>query len=385
MTKRKICAITERRADYSRLKPVLKAIQQSEKLELSVIVTGTHLLDEMGRTADLVRSDGFPVDAEVDMFTKFDQDNGASMSKALGRAIIGITDALEKIRPDVVLVGFDLGAHLAAAIAAAHMNIPVAHIQGGEVTGTIDESLRHAITKFAHMHFAATQDAADRIVKMGENPKYVFNVGCPVIDMIVSTKLKSKEELAEELKLDTSKPMLLIMQHPVTTEVDSAQEQIMKTLAAIRKVNKDRQFEVALIYSNIDAGGRTIIEEEKRSGIIRYKNLPIETFLGLLKITKVLIGNSSCGIREAPSFKVPAVNIGTRQQGRERAGNVIDVGYDTAEIVAGIRKALYDTEFRKRLENCKNPYGDGRAAGRIVKILEELEFPKGFVQKRIAY
>lgn len=385
MKRRKICVITERRADYSRLKPVLKLIQQSKKLELSIIVTGTHLLDEMGHTVDLVRADGFPVDAEVEMFTKFDQDDGASMSKALGRSLIGITRALERIKPDIVLVGFDLGAHLAGAIAAAHMNIAVAHIQGGEVTGTIDESLRHAITKFAHIHFAATQKSAERIIKMGENPKYVFNVGCPVIDMIVGTRLKTKEGLAKELRIDISKPLLLIIQHPVTTEVDAAQEQILTTLAAVNEINKNKEFEVALIYSNIDAGGRRIIEEEKKSGMKRFKNLPIETFLSLLRITRVLIGNSSCGIREAPSFKVPVVNIGTRQQGRERADNVIDVGHDKKEIVAGIKKALYDKKFRKKLENCKNPYGDGRSAKRIVKMLEEIEFPKGFVQKRIAY
>lgn len=385
MNKKKICVITERRADYSRLKPILRLMKKSKKIDLFLIVTGTHLVDEMGHTIDLIKKDGFRIDAEIKMFNAFDQDDGASMSIALGRAIIGITKALQKIKPDIVIVGFDLGAHLAAAIASAHMNIPIAHIQGGEVTGTIDESLRHAITKFSHIHFAATKKSAERIIKMGEDKRFVFNVGCPVVDMMHQTKLKSKTELKKEINIDFSKPIILVIQHPVTSEIDVAKNQILTTLAALKEINITNKFEIILIYSNIDAGGKQIIKEKKRSKIKLFKNLPVETFLSLLKNTSVLIGNSSCGIREAPSFHVPAVNIGTRQQGRERTVNVIDVGYNKDEIVTAIKKALYDKKFRKKVRKCKNPYGDGKAAERIVKILENIDFPKELVQKRIAY
>lgn len=385
MKKRKICVITERRADYSRLKPILTLMKKSDKLEISIIVSGTHLLKRMGHTVDLIGHDGFQVDAEVPMFTEFDEDNGASMSIALGRALIGITKALQKIKPDMVLVGFDLGAHLATAIASAHMNIPIAHIQGGEVTGTIDESLRHAITKFSHIHFASTKKSKERIIKMGEDKRFVFNVGCPVVDMILKTKLKNRNQLKKELKIDGSKPIILVIQHPVISEVEMVKTQILTTLAALKEVNKDNTFEIIMIYSNIDAGGRQIIEEKEKSGIKLFKNLPVETFLSLLKETAVLVGNSSCGIREAPSFKVPVVNIGTRQQGRERACNVIDVGYNKEEIIKAIEKAFYNKTFKKKLQKCKNPYGDGMAAKRIVKILETIELPKECIQKRMTY
>ena len=385
MKKKKICFITERRADYSRLKPVLLLMKKSKKLEPCLIVTGTHLLEDMGHTVDLIKKDGFTINAVVPMFTEFDQDDGASMSTALGKAIIGITKALQEIKPDMVIVGFDLGAHLATAIAAAHMNIPIAHIQGGEVTGTIDESLRHAITKFSHIHFASTEKSKERIIKMGEDPQFVFNVGCPVVDMILQTNLKTKEELHQELQIDISKPLILVIQHPVVSEVDQSRDQILTTLDAIREVNKDNSYEVVLIYSNIDAGGKQIIKEKEKSGIKLFKNLTVETFLSLLKYTSVLVGNSSSGIREAPSFRVPVVNIGTRQQGRERAANVIDVDYKKEEIVGAIRKALYDETFKQNVRECTNPYGDGKAAERIVKILETLDFPKEKIQKRIAY
>jgi UDP-N-acetylglucosamine 2-epimerase (non-hydrolysing)/GDP/UDP-N,N'-diacetylbacillosamine 2-epimerase (hydrolysing) len=220
---------------------------------------------------------------------------------------------------------------------------------------------------------------------MGEDKRFVFNVGCPVVDMILDAKLKSRAQLQQELHIPGSKPIILVIQHPVTSEVENAKTQILTTLSALKEINKDNTFEPILIYSNIDAGGRKIIDEKEKSGIKLFKNLPVETFLSLLKNTSVLVGNSSCGIREAPSFKVPVVNIGTRQQGRERACNVIDVGYNEEEIIKAIQKAMFDKKFKEKMKGCKNPYGDGKSAQRIVKILETIDFPKECIQKRIAY
>lgn len=376
---RKICVITERRADYSRLKPVLQKIKQDPMLELFIVASGAHLLSETGRTIDLIKQDGFSIDTNIQMFSEDKSDTGVEMSRALGRALIEITNALEKIKPDILLIGFDLGAHLAGAIAGAHMNIPVAHIQGGEITGTIDESIRHAITKFAHIHFPSTAKSAERIIKMGENPKYVFTVGCPAIDAICNTKFIPAHKLAEKFNINLSKPLILLIQHPVTTEVNEAENQIIKTLSAIKKINE----QVILIHPNIDAGGRRILKIIKRTKIKRYKNLPSETFLSLMNITNVIVGNSSSGIREAPSFKLPAVNIGTRQQGREQANNVISVDYDEKEIYSAIKKVLYDKEFKEKLKDCKNPYGDGKASERIVDILAKIKIKPEMLQKKI--
>lgn len=378
---RKICVITERRADYSRLKPILRKITENPNLELSLIITGSHLLPELGHTVDLIKDDGFPVDFKVPMFSKNEKDSGADMSRAVGKALIGITNALEKINPDILLVGFDLGAHLAGSIAGTHMNIPVAHIQGGEVTGTIDEFIRHAITKFSHIHFVSTKLSAERLVKMGEDPKHIFNVGCPSVDVIKNTKFIPPEVLSEKFKIDLSRPLILAVQHPVTTEVNQTTEQIMKTLSAIKRVNEQTIF----IYPNIDAGGRKIIKMIKNSKIRNYKNLPFETFLSLMKIADVMVGNSSSGIREAPSFELPAVNIGTRQQGRERANNVIDVDYDEEKIYQATKKALYDKNFKKKLKKCKNPYGDGKSSPRIVNILAKIHITPSLLQKKLMY
>lgn len=315
------------------------------------------------------------------MYSKNEKDSGADMSRALGKVLIGITDTLEKIKPDILLVGFDLGAHLAGAIAGAHMNIPVAHIQGGEVTGSIDESLRHAITKFSHIHFPSNQDAADRLIKMGENPDFVFNAGCPSLDVAFNAEMISKDILVKEFDINTSKPLAVIIQHPVTTEVDKSTEQILTTIRAVMELD----LQTIMIYPNVDAGGRRIINEIKKSDIRIIENLPFEKFLSLLSIADVLIGNSSSGIREAASFHLPVVNIGTRQQGRLRPENVVDVDYNKSQIINAIKKVLYDVEFKETVKKCRNPYGDGNSAKKIVKILKDIKITPDMLQKRICY
>lgn len=383
MDKRKIVVITGARADYGRMKSVLDAIKKHPKLELSLVVTGMHLLPELGNTQKYIEEDGFEINAKVPMYSD-EEDDGAAMAKSLAKCVEGMVDSFKSIRPDICLVTVDRVESLATVIPAAFMNIPIAHIQGGEVTGTIDESIRHAVTKMSHIHFPANQDAADRIIKMGEDPRYVFMVGCPYLDIIHNLHYDTRDELVKQFNLDASKPLVLFVQHPVTTEAEESANNFLNTLAAIKKFD----VETIMICPNIDAGGKRIIQKMEEQGIKYYQSLPFKDYLNLMNIADVMIGNSSSGIREAPTFKLPAVNVGTRQQGRLRACNVIDVGYDVESIAAGVEKALHDKEFRKQLENCKNPYDsfeDGKSGERIAKILSEIDLEKLPIQKKITY
>ncbi|MFH0831784.1 MAG: UDP-N-acetylglucosamine 2-epimerase [archaeon] len=383
MTKRKIAVLTGARADYGRIKSVLDAIKKHPKLDLSLIVTGMHLVPEMGNSYKLIEQDGFDIDAKVPMYSHAG-DTGGAMVKDYAKCTSGMADALDRIKPDIFLISVDRVETLAGAVAGAFMNLPLAHIQGGEVTGTIDENIRHAVTKFSHVHFPANKDAADRIISMGENPKYVFTVGCPYFDIIHNLDYTSKEELVKQFGLNPNKPLALFVQHPVTTEEKDSARQFFNTFEALKKFD----LETILLYPNIDAGGKRIIEEIKKSNAKHYMVLPFRTYLSLLKISDFMIGNSSSAIREAPTFKLPAVNIGTRQQGRQRSSNVINVGYETAEIVKGIEKVLYDKEFRENLNTCENPYdpfADGKGGERIANILADLDLKMLPIQKRMTY
>jgi GDP/UDP-N,N'-diacetylbacillosamine 2-epimerase (hydrolysing) len=373
----KILTLVERRADYSRMRPILKELYKDAFFEVYLVVTGICLLDVHGKDVDYIKEDGFIINAEIPMFIQGERNTNASMVKALAKVLSGMTDEIEKFKPDLVLTGFDIGANLATTIAAAHMNIPVAHIQGGEVTGTIDESIRHAMSKFAHIHFPATEDARDRLIRLGENPDYIFNVGCPSIDTIVQTPKIDKKSLEKKFNIDFSQPSILLIQHPVTTESDASRSQILTTIEAIKEL--DIQALVAL--PNNDAGSSEIIDEIKNSGLSWYPSLSTDEFVNVYRNIGAIVGNSSSGIHESSTFGIPAVNIGTRQQDRERALNVIDVGYEKESIKAGIEKALFDIEYRKSIANIVNPYGDGKSAKRIIELLKTVNL-KGIVQKR---
>jgi GDP/UDP-N,N'-diacetylbacillosamine 2-epimerase (hydrolysing) len=373
----KILTLVERRADYSRMRPILKELYNDSFFEIYLVVTGVCLLDMHGKDVDYIKEDGFLINAEVPMFEEKGRNTNASMVRALSKVLDGIVTEIENFQPDLVLTGFDIGANLATTIAAAHMNIPVAHIQGGEVTGTIDESIRHAMSKFAHIHFPATEDARDRLIRLGENPEYIFNVGCPSIDTIVQTPKIDKKSLEKKFNIDFSQPSILLIQHPVTTESDASRSQILTTIEAIKEL--DIQALVAL--PNNDAGSSEIIDEIKKSGLSWYPSLSTDEFVNVYRNIGAIVGNSSSGIHESSTFGIPAVNIGTRQQDRERAQNVIDVGYDKESIKAGIEQALFDVEYRKSVENITNPYGDGKSAKRIVELLKTVNL-SGIVQKR---
>ncbi|EDS76855.1 UDP-N-acetylglucosamine 2-epimerase [Clostridium botulinum C str. Eklund] len=381
--KRKIAVITGTRADYGIYYSVLKAIENHKDLELSLIVCGMHLSPEFGMTIEEIQKDGFKIDDKID--TILSSDSGSAMAKSIGITLMGLTQSLERINPDILLILGDRGEMIAGALAAVHMNIPVAHIHGGEVTGTVDESVRHSITKLAHIHFPANEDSKERIIKMGEEAKNVYVVGAPGIDYIKNTKYLTREEVLKRFDLRDDK-IFMMTQHPVTTEKHMVSNQIEETLSAIAKLG----IQTVISYPNSDNGGREIIKviekyREKYDFLKVFKNLSQVEYLSLLNTADVMIGNSSSGIIEAPSFKLPVVNIGTRQQGRLRACNIVDVSYSKKEILQAINKVLYDEEFRKNLEKCENPYGDGQAGIRIAEILSKVQINSGLIQKRITY
>ncbi|MBP1908192.1 UDP-N-acetylglucosamine 2-epimerase [Methanolobus bombayensis] len=382
---RKICVITGTRAEYGLLYPVIKAIKYHPKLNLSIIATGMHLSHAHGYTIKDIEKDGFDIDVAVDMLLS--NDSGASMAKSLGIGIISITQALEQIKPDIVLVLGDRGEPFAATIASSHMNIPVAHIHGGDFTtgGCIDESIRHSMTKFSHIHFPVTEESAERIRKLGEEEWRINVVGAPGLDTILNTDLIPFDILAEKFSIKRNEPLLLVIQHPVTTQPEKAGPEIRITLEALSELN----IQTILIYPNSDSGGRTIIEViqeyEHKDFLHTFKNIPRREFISLMNIASVLIGNSSSGMIESSSFKLPVVNIGIRQEGRQRSNNVIDVPNDKEKILRAINKALFDEKFKQEVNKCKNPYGDGKSGVRIADALATIRLDQQLLQKKNTY
>lgn len=370
--KRKIAVLTGTRAEYGLLKPILKQIVRSPRLELHLIVAGMHLSEEFGYTLQEIEKDGFKIDAKIDTLNK-EGDSGEEMAEYMGRSVIEIAKSLAQIKPDIFLILGDRSEALAGAIAASCMNILVAHVHGGETSGSVDESFRHAITKLAHLHFVATEKSRERILNMGEEPSRIFVVGAPGLDDIF-IKSDEREKIAEKYALNVEEPKILFIQHPVVTEVDEAERQIEETLNAIVELN----FRTMVIYPNADAGGRKmikIIEEYSKNYefINAFRNIPRNEYLYLMNIVDVMVGNSSSGIIEAPFFKLPVINIGTRQKGRERAENVIDVGHNKEEIKSAILKALFDEKFKEKVKKCKSCYYKKGSSEKIVKILEKIE------------
>ena len=381
---KKVAVVTGTRAEYGILYPVLKAIEAKPELELSLVVMGMHLSHEFGYTVKEIANDGFKIDGIVDMLLS--SDTLGAMAKSVGLGIIETAQVWEQLKPDIILVLGDRVEPLAATIAGAYMNIPVTHIHGGDsLRAGLDEYARHAITKFAHIHCAATKKSAERVLRMGEDKWRVHVIGSPSIDFILSEPLIPAESLSEKLELDLSQPSILVVQHSVTTQVDEAPHQMRATLEAIAELGHL----AIVIYPNSDAGGRSIIEvikEYERCSFIKtFENIPRKEYLSLMRIASVLVGNSSSGIIDASSLGLPAVNIGIRQEGRERGNNVIDVRHNKREIINAIERSLTDKEFLKEVKKCENPYGDGKASQRIAEILSEIEITPQLLQKKITY
>ncbi|WP_182126148.1 UDP-N-acetylglucosamine 2-epimerase [Nitrosopumilus sp. b2] len=379
--KKKILIVTERRADYTKFRPIIKEIEKSKKLDYFLIVTGSHLLSEYKNTIDEIYSDGFKIKEKFQMYSKNRKDTGGEMARSLGNSIIQLTNIIEKLNPDIILSGFDIGSNLGVAIVGAHMNKVVAHLEGGEVTGTIDESIRHATTKFAHIHFTTNEIAKKRLIKMGENPKLIFTVGNPSLDSIKNIEKIPVKELEKEFELDLKKPFVLVLQHTVTTEADKGEKNILETLQAIKELS----IQAVIIHGNADFGSSQIKNIIKKSKLKHYTTLSFAKYINLLRHASALVGNSSSGKMEAPFLHIPTINIGTRQEGRVKAKSVIDVDYNKKQIKKAIQKAILDKKFLESVKKEKSPYGKGDSAKKLVSILEKIDLEKISRQKKLGY
>lgn len=383
---KKIAVVTGTRAEYGLLYWTMKEIENDPELELQLLVTGMHLSPEFGLTVQEIEKDGFKIDEKIEILLS--SDTGQGVAKAIGLGVIGFAQAFVRLNPDMLMILGDRFEIFAAATAAMAMNIPIAHIGGGESTeGAIDEQIRHAITRMAHIHFTSCDYYAKRIKKMGEEEWRIFNVGAPGLENIKRLKLLEREELEKLLNIDLSKTTLLVTYHPVTLEMQTLKEQMDNLLSALMQTGH----QIIFTYPNSDSGGRYIIKRinefiKKYNKAKAFVNLGQQKYLSLLQYVSAMVGNSSSGIIEAPSFKLPVVNIGERQKGRLRAENIIDVGYFKEEVLNGINKALHDEKFRTKLEYTKNPYGDGDTSKKIIKILKEINTKQeNFLKKKLTY
>jgi UDP-hydrolysing UDP-N-acetyl-D-glucosamine 2-epimerase len=373
---RTIGVVSVSRADYSICLPVLRRIQADSDLKLHLIISGMHLSPEFGSTVDAIVADGFNIGDRVEMLLSTDTPEG--IAKSMGLGTIGFAQVFARTRPDILIVAADRFEMHAAAVAALPFKIPVAHIEGGDLTeGAIDDALRHSMTKLSHLHFVSTDEYAGRVKQLGEEPWRVIVSGAPSLDNLKSFTLLSADELEQKYNVAMKPSPLLVTFHPVTLEYEEAGYQISELLAALEK------YDAPIIFTrpNADTHGR-IIDKEIRRFVDSHPsahlvgNFGARDYWSVMSLAGVMVGNSSSALIEAPSLKVPAVNVGNRQRGRVRARNVIDVGYSRDEIARGIEKAL-DPDFRKGLRDLTNPYGAGDAAEKIVERLKTVNLTDG--------
>ncbi len=379
---KRICVITSSRADYGLLKPLLEEIKKSKVLSLQLVVSGTHLSSIHGMTVKEIERDNFKIDAKVAVVQKTDDES--DICKSISRGIEGFAEVFEMLSPDMLLILGDRYEILSAAIAATIANLPTAHLHGGEVTmGAYDEVFRHAITKMSHLHFVAAKEYEKRVIQLGENPNTVFRVGGLGTDSIRRTELFSKQELSERLGIEFNRPMLLVTYHPVTLYKQKSSADLEALLKALDYFTGCK---IIFTIPNADTDGlkiaqkiRTYVNNNKNAYFI--PSLGQKKYFSCLNYFDALIGNSSSGLLEAPSFKIPAINIGPRQKGRLKADSVIDCEANEKEIRMAIEKGL-SNDFRIILKKVKNPYGEGGASSKIISVLENCDFSqlsaKGF-------
>lgn len=378
-----VAVVTVSRSDWGHLVPVLEAIRATPDLEAQVIVAGMHLESEYGRTVDVVRDGGFTVQATVPMDETDDSPPG--IARSVARGVEGFAEAYARLRPDLLLLLGDRFEMLAAGVAALPFALPVAHVHGGEETqGAMDNQIRHAITKLAHVHFASSEVHARRIAAMGEEGWRIHMVGAPGLDRIRPGELLSRAELSDRLGLPVTGRWLVVTFHPVTLEPERTAEHVTELLAALEKVSAT----AIITYPSADTAGRTIIRQLEdfaalHEGCRLVRSLGDRVYLSLLRHADAMVGNSSSGLIEAPSFALPVVNVGGRQRGRLRGANVIDVECRREDILRGLERAL-DPSFRASLEGAANPYGDGRAAPRIAEVLRTVSLDARLIQKQFA-
>lgn len=378
--KRKIAVITSSRADYSHLYWPLKDLSASQDIDLKIVVLGAHLSPEFGNTVDEIERDGFKIASKIECLLSSDSDVG--MAKTIGLATLGLTDLFAEMRPDLLLLIADRYEMLAPASVALALRIPVAHIEGGEVSeGAIDDAVRNALTKMSHIHFTSTHAARDRVIRMGEEEWRVHRAGAPSLDHIRRQTLFDRTQLNIRLRLDLSSPSILVAYHPVTISRDTLFE--MDALFGALECLPDQ---ILFCFPNADAGSRALIrrtksfvESQGRGNV--YTNLDALTYLSLLREVDILIGNSSSGIMETASFALPTVNVGLRQQGRERARNVLDAEPQKHSILEAVKTAG-TKQFRENLRGMANPYGDGFASETILQVLTTVSLSQELLMKR---
>jgi UDP-hydrolysing UDP-N-acetyl-D-glucosamine 2-epimerase len=381
---RKVCVVVGSRANYSSIKSAMRAIEDHPDLELQLVVGASALLDRYGTVADLIERDGFEPAERV--FMLIEGETPSTMAKSTGLGLLELPTAFERLRPDVVITVGDRFETMATALAATYMNIPLAHTMGGEVSGNIDESIRHAVTKFAHVHFPASQGAGDRIVKLGEDPEHVHVVGCPRMDLVAEVLEDGSDGLSDLFEVGVGgrfsldEPFLIVSQHPVTTEYGDGKRQIQETLQAVQELDVP----AIVLWPNADAGSEHIAagmrqwrEHNDDSRLHFFKNLQTSDYIKLMARTACLVGNSSSAIREGAFIGTPAVNVGPRQEGRDRGSNVVDAEYDKEQIADAVRAQMANGRYPM-----EPIYGDGHAGERIAEILSTKRLS---IHKRITY
>ncbi len=374
MTPRKVCAVVTARPSYSRIKTALAACRDHPDLELQLVVGASALLERYGSVVEVIERDGFEIAARVYMV--LEGENPTTMAKTTGLGLMEISTVLDNLRPDVVVTVADRYETLATAVAASYMNVPVAHVQGGEITGSIDEKVRHAVTKLSDLHFVSTERAAERVIRMGEDPETVHVTGCPSIDLAAEIldrpaldfdPIERYGGVGESIDLDNG--YLVVLQHPVTTEYEEARRNVWETLSAVHGLGLPSIW----FWPNVDAGSdgtsngiRSFRELRRPQSIHFFKNMQPPDFLRLIYNSSCLVGNSSAGIREGSFLGVPVVNIGSRQLGRDRGRNVVDVGYDREAIDEAVRRQIANGRYER-----DTLYGEGKAGPRIAELLAE--------------
>jgi GDP/UDP-N,N'-diacetylbacillosamine 2-epimerase (hydrolysing) len=381
--KKHICFFTGKRGGFNHLVPVIEAICREEDLEYSIIAADMHLSGFFGNTIDEVKEQA---DNVYTVETLMNSDSRLGRAKSIGIGILGMSELLAKLKPDLIFVLGDRGEVLGMAICALEMNIPIIHLFGGDVCqGGVDEPVRHAITKLASIHLTSNEESAERIRRMGEETWRVHNVGSPVLDLIEQHRYAGRDATAQRFGLDSAKPIILLLQHSVTWQVEDAEYQMRQTMEAIDHFG----FQTVAVYPCSDPGFeaiiRVLLNYEGRPYLQVHRNIPFQDFWGLMSIASLFLGNSSAGVMETPSFRIPFVNVGIRQEGRLRAENVIDVGHEKEEIIKAIERAMFDREFRERVRACRSPYGDGKTSSRIVSILKDLGIDENLIRKRMTY
>jgi UDP-hydrolysing UDP-N-acetyl-D-glucosamine 2-epimerase len=378
--KRKIAVVTTSRADYGHLYWPLRDLSENENVDLKIIALGSHLSPEFGNTFQEIVNDGFAIDSRIECLLSSDSDVG--MAKTIGIATLSLADVLGQMRPDLLLLIADRYELLAPASVALALRIPIAHIEGGEVSeGAIDDAVRNALTKMSHIHFTSTHAARERVIAMGEEEWRVHRAGTPSLDHLRRRTLLSREQVEEQLALNLRTPTILVVYHPMTIARDTLQE-ADSLFAALERLAD----QILFCYPNADAGSRTLIDRtksfiERRGHGKIFTNLDSATYLSLLRQVDMLVGNSSSGIMESASFSLPTVNVGLRQQGRERARNVLDAEAHPRAILEAVRTAR-TAEFRDSLRAMVNPYGEGFASETIVRVLTSVPLSQKLLMKR---